>query len=67
MSALIIKNMTFEEKMQAMEMLWDELCHDEKEVESPKWHGEVLEERKRQIESGETEIITLAELKARHR
>ena len=67
MTALIIKNMTFEEKMQAMEMLWDELCHDEKEVETPEWHGEVLEERKRQVEFGEAKFISLAELKARHR
>jgi hypothetical protein len=40
-----IKEMTFKEKLATMELLWDELCHESKEVNSPKWHEDVLEHR----------------------
>ncbi len=49
-----------------MEALWDSLLEDESEIESPKWHGELLEERKKQMESGRTEFMTLEALKSSH-
>ena len=37
--------MTFKEKLATMELLWDELCHESKEVSSPAWHEDVLKHR----------------------
>ena len=59
-----IKKMSTTERLRAMEELWDALCHEEKEIESPAWHGEILENRRKKIEKGEAEFITLEDLKA---
>jgi len=45
MSPLQLKQMSLEEKLQAMEALWDDLCRQEEQLASPAWHGDVLEER----------------------
>ncbi len=57
-----IKKMSTIERLQVMEELWDSLSHDE-ECESPDWHGSVLEERRKKIEKGEGEFISLEKLK----
>lgn len=64
MTTTEIKRMSTVERLQAMEELWDALCHEEQEIESPAWHGKILEERKKKIESGEAEFISIDELKA---
>ena len=48
-----VQQMSTSERLRAMETLWDSLCHDSEELESPVWHGEILADRKRRIESGE--------------
>ncbi len=60
-----IKKMNMVERLRAMEALWDALIHGDAEPESPAWHGDILAERKRRMESGEMEFISLRELKAR--
>lgn len=55
------------ERLQAMEELWDNICHDEPLPESPAWHGSVLEQRRSRIEAGEAEYVSLDELKATRR
>ncbi len=57
-------SMTQIERLQAMEELWDSLCHDEPLPEPPSWHEQILSRRRKQIESGEAEFITLEELKS---
>lgn len=52
------------ERLQAMEALWDSLLDEESEIESPEWHHNILEDRKRKIENGKAEFISLEELKA---
>jgi hypothetical protein len=47
-----------------MEALWDSLLYEESEIESPGRHRDILEERKRKIENGKAEFISLEELKA---
>jgi hypothetical protein len=44
MSALAIENMTWDEKLRAMEELWVSLSRDEARLESPPWHQEALRE-----------------------
>ena len=53
------------ERLQTMEELWDSLCQEESDIESPKWHRDILEERRGKIEKGEVKFISLEELKAR--
>jgi len=59
-----IKKMSKIERLQAMEALWDSLIDEESEIESPEWHQDILEERKRKIKSGKAEFISLEELRA---
>jgi hypothetical protein len=59
-----IKKMSTIERLRAMEELWDVLCHEEQEIKSPAWHGKILEDRKKEIENGEAEFISVEELKA---
>ncbi len=47
-----------------MEKLWDSLCHEESEIESPEWHKEILESRREKIKKGEAEFISLEYLKS---
>ena len=67
MSITEIKNMTTVERLEAMELLWDALCHEEEEVQSPVWHELILKKRKERIESGEAKFYTLDQLKERFR
>jgi len=64
MNTLEIKKMSRIERLQAMEALWDSLLGEEAEIESPEWHRGILEERKKKIETGEAEFISLEKLRA---
>ncbi len=59
-----IRKMSRVERLAAMEALWDSLVEEESEIESPEWHREILEERRRKIESGKAECISLEKLRA---
>lgn len=47
-----LDRMSVEEKLQAMESLWDDLCQRAGGVVSPDWHQDVLIERQRRYQSG---------------
>jgi putative addiction module component (TIGR02574 family) len=59
-----IKKMSRIERLQTMESLWNSLTDEESEIESPEWHQDILEERKRNIENGKAEFISLEKLRA---
>lgn len=65
MSIVEIEKMTTPERLRAMEALWDALCHEKSEPESPKWHGDVLAKRRQKIDSGEATFISIEEAKRR--
>jgi hypothetical protein len=54
---LQIAEMTLEEKLRAMEALWDDLCRREQDVPVPQWHKDLLDERERLIEQGKARFI----------
>lgn len=54
---LQIDQMTLQEKLQAMEALWDDFCQREEDVPVPQWHKDILDERQRLIEQGHAEFI----------
>lgn len=64
MNTLEIRKMSRIERIQAMEALWDSLIGEESAIESPEWHRDILEERKRKIENGKAEFISLEKLRA---
>jgi putative addiction module component (TIGR02574 family) len=63
MNRLEIKRMSTIERLQAMEALWDSFMEEDSKVESPEWHRDILEERKKKIENGKAEFISLKELR----
>lgn len=40
--ALKLDEMSLADKLEAMETLWDDLCHRAREVAIPEWHHDVL-------------------------
>ena len=44
-STLALEKMSVEEKLQAMESLWEDLCGNAGAISSPAWHEDVLAER----------------------
>lgn len=60
-----IEQMSLEERLQTMELLWASLARTPEAVPSPDWHGEVLTTRIAKIERGEGEFLTIAQLKER--
>ena len=55
--SLPLKEMSIEEKLQAMESIWDDLCSRADSLASPAWHGEVLADRESALQGGDEEFI----------
>lgn len=60
-----IQSMTLPEQIEAMERLWDSICHAGKEPDSPAWHADIVHERQKRYQSGEAETLSLNQLKKR--
>ena len=61
---LPLNSMTITEKIQAMEAIWSDLCGTA-DFASPDWHKDVLDERRRRIESGDVRFHDWADVKHR--
>ncbi|MCD2450229.1 addiction module protein [Methylicorpusculum oleiharenae] len=51
MNAVVISNMSLEEKLATMEQIWDDHCQHQN-VQSPDWHGDVLQIREENRRAG---------------
>ena len=60
-----IEQMSLEERLQTMELLWASLARTPDAVPSPDWHGEVLQTRLAKVARGEGEFLTIPQLKER--
>lgn len=60
---LPLEQMSIEEKIRAMETIWDDLCKKADSLMSPVWHGKVLAEREEQFKNGNAEFIDWEEAK----
>lgn len=56
--------MTLEEKLAAMESLWEDLSRTPEAIESPAWHQDVLDERRRQLPEGHSQFTDWETAKA---
>ena len=55
-STLPLEKMSVEEKLQAMELLWDDLCRQAGGVASPDWHEDILMQRQASVQRGEDQF-----------
>jgi Putative addiction module component len=55
-STLSLEKMSVEEKLQAMESLWDDLCSKAGSMSSPAWHEDALAEREGMQKRGDEEF-----------
>ncbi|BFU95040.1 MAG: addiction module antitoxin RelB [Nitrospira sp.] len=49
---LPLNDMTLQEKLAIMESIWEDLARTPEVIESPAWHKDVLDERRRQFVDG---------------
>lgn len=64
-TVLQLDQMTLEEKLRAMEELWDDLCEHEADVPVSQWHKDLLDERERLIEQGKAHFTDWGTVKKR--
>lgn len=60
-----IEALTVAEKVQLLESVWQSLCRQSGDVQSPDWHQEVLDERRRRLEDGRATVSPWADARAR--
>lgn len=60
---LPLEEMTTEDKIRAMETIWDDLCKKSESIPSPSWHKNILKEREKAIKNGKEEFIDWNEAK----
>ena len=49
---LPLDQMTVDEKLRALEQIWEDLCRNEADLPSPQWHREILEVREARSKQG---------------
>jgi len=67
LAAAEIEKMSVAERLQAIEQLWDALCRQGGDLDSPAWHRDVLTHRRARAERGEAKFLTLDQLRSRLR
>jgi len=55
--------MPIEDKMQAMELLWDDFCGNEPDFQSLNWHEDILKEREKRLMEGKDAFVSWEEAK----
>ena len=58
-----IKKMTTQQRIRIMEWIWDSLIEEDKKLKSPLWHGKILENRRKKVESGGAKFFSIQELR----
>lgn len=64
---LPLDRMTVDEKLRALERIWEDLSRDDANLPSPPWHGDVLAARQARAEAGQERFIDWDEAKRRIR
>ncbi|MCA1658618.1 MAG: addiction module protein [Verrucomicrobiaceae bacterium] len=61
---LPLSEMSVAEKLQLIEVLWEDLSKNPDDIPSPDWHKEVLDECRRKAETGEERFVDWETAKA---
>ena len=64
---LPLAELTLAQKLDLIETLWDDIIKDEKALESPSWHQDVLRDRQKALEAGKASVRNWEEAKERIR
>ena len=56
--------MSLQEKLAAMESLWEELARTPEAIESPAWHKDILDGRRQRLAEGQSRFIDWETAKA---
>ena len=62
-TVLQLEALTRQEKLRAMEELWEDLTRADERYESPNWHGDVLRAREEALKAGKDEFVPWDEAK----
>lgn len=54
---LPLEEMSLREKLAAMESLWEDLARTPEVIESPAWHKDILDERRRRASEGGARFV----------
>jgi hypothetical protein len=57
MSIAEVKQLPFEEKLQIMEVIWEEMRAQADRVSVPQWHKDLLDDRRKAVAEGREEIL----------
>lgn len=60
---LPLDQMTAREKLRTIETIWEHLSRDERQVQSPAWHFDVLKEREQRRKAGKEKVLDWDEAK----
>ena len=60
-----IAQLSFTQKLDLMEMLWADMAGDENNLESPAWHGDILNDREAALSAGKVTVSNWEEAKER--
>ena len=52
-----LDEMTTEDKLKAMEVLWDDICRKIPDFSSPAWHEHILKEREEKLRDGKDQFV----------
>lgn len=58
-----IKKLPVKDKLILIEEIWDTLNHEDADIDSPAWHKDILEERKKSIKDGNAKFVSRDDLK----
>jgi len=53
---LPLAKLTLAQKLDLIETLWDDITKDDKAIESPNWHGEILQDRQKALKAGKAAV-----------
>jgi putative addiction module component len=62
--SLPLNKMTINEKLVAMNQIWDDLMRNSDDIPSPEWHTEVLSARAERVKNGEAHFKNLDTVKS---
>ena len=62
-----LSELTLTQKLNLMESLWEDLSKDNKNIQSPSWHGDILDEREKALKAGKISANDWEEAKERIR
>ena len=60
-----ITELSFTQKLDLMEMLWADMIGNEKNLESPAWHEDILKDREAALDAGKITVSSWEEAKER--